>query len=78
MAAKGETKRIRDALDAGRLFVADGSGYRRFIYATCPKDGNDCPVQRQERSGSALTRLVFRCTFCGTEFESPVKSLRLR
>lgn len=78
MAKKGETERIKAALKAGRLFVTDETGYRRFIYARCPNDGNDSPVCRQEKSGETLTRLIFRCPICQTEFESPVKSLFLR
>ncbi|MBE0481359.1 MAG: hypothetical protein IBX68_10325 [Dehalococcoidia bacterium] len=75
---KGSSAEIKRALESGRLFVADHDGYRRFIYSRCPNDGNDAPVYRQDRSGQAYTRLVFRCPICGTEFESPVKSMFLR
>jgi len=78
MVGSGETERIRKALDEGQLFVTDETGYRRFIYACCPKDGSASPVRRQERSGRALTRLLFSCPICGTEFESPIESLFLR
>ena len=78
MVSRGKTKHIRKALEAGQLFVADETGYRRFIYASCPNDGNASPVCRQERSGQAFTRLLFRCPICGTQFESPAESLLLR
>jgi hypothetical protein len=78
MVARNKTKTIRKALKAGQLFVTDKTGYRRIIYASCPNDGNASPVCRQERSGQALTRLLFRCPICGTQFESPVESLFLR
>jgi hypothetical protein len=78
MAAKGETARIKRALETGQLSVTDATGYRRSIYAGCPRDRNPSPVCRQEKSGQALTRLVFRCPICGTEFERPVKSMFLR
>lgn len=77
MAAKGERESIRRAIEAGQLYVADETGYRRFIHARCPEDGNACPVHRQERAGQAFTRLLFRCPVCGTQFESPAKSLFL-
>ena len=75
---KNETDEIKRALESGRLFAADQTGYRRFVYSRCPKDGNDAPVYLQERSGQAYTRLVFRCPICGNEFESPVESMFLR
>lgn len=78
MVSRGKTKHIRKALEAGRLFVPDETGYRRFIYAHCPNDGNASTVCRQEKSGQAFTRLLFRCPICGTQFESPVESLFLR
>jgi len=78
MVARGETKRIRKALEAGQLYVADETGYRRFIYARCPNDREASPVYRQERAGRGFTRLLFRCSICGTRFESPIESLFLR
>ncbi len=78
MVASGETKRIRKALETGQLFVANETGYRRFIYARCPDDREASPVYRQERVGQGFTRLLFRCPICGTQFESPIKSLFLR
>jgi hypothetical protein len=78
MVVRNKTNIIRKALDAGQLFVADETGFRRFIHASCPNDGNPSAVCRQERSGQALTRLLFRCPLCGTEFESPIESLFLR
>jgi len=78
MAATTDTARIKRALETGQLFVTGESGFRRFIYARCPKDRKDSPVCRQEKSGQALSRLIFRCPICGTEFERPVKSMFLR
>jgi hypothetical protein len=78
MVARSKTETIRKALEAGQLFVTAKTGYRRFIYASCPNDGNASPVCRQERSGQAFTRLLFRCPICGTQFESPTESLSLR
>ena len=78
MAAKGKTKLIKKAHEIGQLFVADETGYRRFIYARCPNDRNDSPVYRQERAGQAFTRLLFRCPICGNQFESPIESLFLK
>lgn len=78
MAGGDDTERIRKALETGQLFVADETGYRRFIYARCPNDENASPVYRQERTGQAFTRLLFRCPICGTRFEGPIESLFLR
>ena len=78
MAAKSDAARIKRALETGQLFVTEQTGFKRFIYARCPKDRNDSPVYRQEKSGQALSRLIFRCPICGTEFERPVNSMFLR
>lgn len=78
MVSKGETKRIKKALEMGQLFIADETGYRRFIYARCPNDKNASPIWQQEKYGQAFTRLLFRCPMCGTQFECPVESLFLR
>jgi hypothetical protein len=74
---KGETGAIKQALESGQLSVTDATGYRRYIHAPCPKDRSASPVLRHERAGQPITRLVFRCPVCGTQFEGRLRSLYL-
>ena len=77
MIAKGETSAIRRALESGQLSVMDATGYRRYVHAPCPSDRSASPVLRHERAGQSITRLVFRCPVCGTQFEGDLKTLFL-
>ena len=42
----GETEGIREAMKAGLLGFAEETGCRRFIYASCPDDGNALSADR--------------------------------
>ena len=79
MAVPSETEQIEKALTAGQLRVLDsGTGYHRSMYAHCPKDSRDASVWRTERSGQAISRVVFRCPTCGTEFDAKPAEMFLR
>ena len=71
---------VRQALAAGEVTVADPeSGYRRSVFALCPKDGQRATVWRAVRgSGQAITELTVRCARCGHEFVAAPDGLRLR
>ena len=77
MIAKGEKGAIKKALESGQLSATDATGYRRYVHAPCPKDRNASPVLRHEKAGQSITRLVFRCPVCGTQFEGNLKTLFL-
>lgn len=79
MPKRSDLKEIKLALSAGRLSVADpATGYQRSFCARCPKDGNDSSVYRTDKSGQAVTRVVFRCPICGNQFEAAPKDIFLR
>jgi len=79
MPVPSETEQIQKALAAGQLSVLDSAtGYHRSMYAHCPKDNHDAPVWRTERSGQPISRLVFRCPACGTEFDAKPDGMFLR
>ncbi|MBI4333243.1 MAG: hypothetical protein HY673_18420 [Chloroflexi bacterium] len=75
-----ELEKIRQALSQGRLTVPDPvTGYHRSIYGRCPGDGNfSSNVSRIERSGQAITRVVFNCTVCGADFDAAPEAMLLR
>ena len=67
---------IRDAKIVKRMFlqgqailVDPESGYKYSMVARCPKDGNYASIARIERSGQALSRVIFQCAFCFSQFE---------
>ena len=70
MTERTELQRIEEALAAGRLSVADDSGYLHFLYARCPSDGQESPVYRTEKAGEAITRVIFRCSVCSKQFDA--------
>lgn len=80
MTAKSELEQIREALENGKLSIPDEEGYRRFIFARCPSDGQEASVYMVERSGGkdTITRVVFRCPVCGRWFDSSPEEMALR
>ena len=67
---------VKDAKKMKRMFlegettlVDPESGYKYSMVARCPKEGNYAPVARIERSGRALSRVIFQCTSCFSQFE---------
>jgi len=67
---------VRDAEKVKRMFlqgqptlVDPESKYKYMMVARCPKDGSYASVARIERSGRALSRVIFQCTFCFSQFE---------
>jgi len=68
---------IKDIEKVKRMFVQGQTdlvdvqtGYKYSMVACCPKDGNFASVARIERAGQSLSKVIFRCTLCFTEFEA--------
>lgn len=79
MAKKGDSKRIKEMLSRGQLSVSDqATGILRALYACCPKRGHESPVYRVDRAGTAITRVVFRCSICGVDFDASTDNMFLR
>ncbi|MBA7695815.1 hypothetical protein ES703_104454 [subsurface metagenome] len=67
---------VKDAEKVKRMFlqgqttlVDPESKYKYSMVALCPKDGKYAPVARIERSGQALSKVIFQCTSCFSQFE---------
>ena len=67
---------VRDAEKVKRMFlqgqptlVDPESKYKYSMVARCPKDGDYASVARIERAGGALSRVIFQCTSCFSQFE---------
>lgn len=79
MGQASEVEQIKQMLSAGRLTIPDPvTGYHRAFYARCPKDCHDSSVYRIERSGEAITRVVFRCPICSEQFDTVPEKMFLR
>jgi hypothetical protein len=78
--AKGkELQQIKQALARGRLTIMDpATGYHQNLYAHCPVDHVDASVYRVDRSGVPITRVIFRCSICGKEFEAGPRAMFIR
>jgi len=79
VAKENELQRIQEMLSRGQLSISDpATGFHHALYAHCPKHGHDSLVHRTERSGIAITRVVFRCPICSEDFDASMKSMLLR
>ena len=74
-----DVDQIKQALSNGHLFVTDpATGYQRSLHANCPEHGESSPVYRTERSGEAITRVVFQCPVDGHQFDAAPEQMFLR
>ncbi len=79
MVQGSELEQIKQALSAGRLSIPDlATGYHRSFYACCPADGYESPVYRVDKSGEAITRVVFRCPICSEQFDAVPEKMLFR
>lgn len=79
MSTQTELERIKDMLCRGQLSVRDpATGFYHYLYARCPKSGHESPVHRVDKSGVAITRVVFRCPVCGWDFAAGAEEMFLR
>lgn len=79
MAKKIALKRIQEMLSRGQLSIPDPeTGFHHSVYASCPKCGDQSSANRVDRSGLAITRVVFRCTICCEDFVADVDSMFLK
>lgn len=79
MAKKSALKRIEEMLSKGQLSIPDPeTGFHHSIYASCPKCGDQSSVNRIERSGLSITRVIFRCSICCEDFDAEVDSMFLK
>ena len=67
---------VRDAEKVKRMFlqgqttlVDPESEYKYSMVARCLKDGDYASVARIERSGGTLSRVIFQCNSCFSQFE---------
>ena len=78
MAQGSDLSKIKQALAAGRLTVPDpATGYHRSLYARCPHDREESSVYRIEKTGEAITRVVFRCPECSRQFDAAPRGMIL-
>ena len=76
---------IKDTEKVKRMFlyghtdsVDTQTGYKYSTVARCPKDDNYSSMIRVERSGQSLSKVVFRCASCFTEFEADLNEIYIR
>lgn len=79
MVKKKELQRIKEMLSKGQLSTPDSeTGFHHSLYACCPKCDEESSINRVERSGLAINRVVFRCTICCEDFDANVDSMFLK
>ena len=76
---------VKDTDKVKRMFVQGQpdlvdvqTGYKYSMVARCPKDGDFASVARIERAGQSLSKVIFRCCSCFTEFEVSQDDIYIR
>lgn len=76
---------IKDIEKVKRMFIQGQSDlvdvqtkYKYSMAARCPKDSNFSSVARIERAGQSLSKVIFRCASCFTEFEVSQDDIYIR
>ena len=66
---KGSEK-VKKMFAQGQTTLVDTqTGYKYTMVARCPKDNNYASIAQIERSGQALSRVIFQCPYCFGRFE---------
>ena len=74
-----DTEKIKRMFLYGYPNLVDAqTGYKYSMVAPCPKDNNYSSMIRIERSGQYISRVIFRCASCFTEFEADQSNIYLR
>jgi hypothetical protein len=74
-----DTEKVKKMFLYGHPDLIDNqTGYKYSMVARCPKDGNYSSMIRIERSGQSLSKVIFRCTSCFTEFEADQNDIYIR
>ncbi len=72
MKAKKFPSMVKKMFAAGEVSMVDPeTKYRYSLTAHCPVDREYASVARTEKSGHSLSRVIFKCLLCSTEFEVP-------
>jgi hypothetical protein len=70
MEPEKDTEKVKRMFLQGEPELVDAqTGYKYSMVASCPKDGNYTSVARTERVGQTLSRVIFQCSLCSTQFE---------
>jgi hypothetical protein len=65
-----DTEKVKRMFAQGQPALVDAQTvYNYSMVARCPKDGSYASVARIQRSGQALSRVIFQCTSCFSQFE---------
>jgi hypothetical protein len=74
-----DIERVKRMFATGQSDLVDPqTKYKYAMVARCPKDGNFASVARIERAGQSLSRVIFRCASCFTEFEVSQDDIYIR
>lgn len=72
-------ERIREALSKGQVSVPDPTtGFHRAIYGRCTNCGLESEAYKWDKLGDGISRVIFDCPSCSTNFEAPPDQMVLR
>jgi len=65
-----DIEKVKKTFSQGHTDVVESqTGYKYSMAARCPKCGSFASVSRIEKAGPSLSKVIFQCTSCFTEFE---------
>ena len=74
-----DTEKIKRMFEQGQSALVDSqTKYKYSMVAKCPNDGEFSSTVRIEKSGQSLSRVIFRCTNCFTDFEVNKEDIYIR
>ena len=74
-----DKEKVKRMFSQGQTTLIDtSSGYKYNMTARCLKDNNYASIAQIERSGQALNRVIFQCTYCFSRFEANQDEICIR
>ena len=74
-----DTEKVKRMFEQGQSALVDSqTKYKYSMVAKCPNDGEFSSTVRIEKSGQSLSRVIFRCTKCFTDFEVNKEDIYIR
>jgi len=71
MEAVKDAEKVKQIFASGHVTMVDPeTKYRYSLMAYCPRDHGPAYVERYERMGQSLSRVVFSCNNCLHNFEA--------
>jgi hypothetical protein len=74
-----DREKVKKMFTQGQTTIVNTqTGYKYTMVTRCPKDKNYASIAQIERSGQALSRVIFQCPYCFSRFEANQDEICIR